>query len=91
MVALTVSEHQDIAVPPVEFVHCGVVHYVTTRPVSRSIPVPADALSLVCGRCPDPRDGLMLLCHMCSLPIDVRDAAGVLLWEHGRQIGLGGI
>ena len=64
--------------PPIEFVHCGAVHYVTTRPVSRTDPLPPEAVAMVCGACPVPRLGLPLRCHLCPQPLEIREAGGRL-------------
>ena len=56
---------------PIEFTHCGAVHYVTNRPVSRTDPLPPEAVSMVCGRCPVPHLGLAMRCHQCQKPLDI--------------------
>ena len=65
--------------PLIEFVHCGAVHYVTTRPVSRTDPLPPEAVAMVCGACPVPRLGVPLRCHLCHQPLEIREAGGPLL------------
>ena len=65
--------------PPIEFVHCQTVHYVSIRPLPRGEPIDPGALTMVCGACPVPRRGLRLTCHGCHRSLDAREAGGRLL------------
>ena len=62
--------------PPIEFVHCGAVHYVSIRPLPRGAPIDPGAVAMVCGGCPVPRRGLRLTCHCCHRPLEAREAGG---------------